>query len=389
MTRVFEAIVIGAGYIGCSVAYYLSKAGVKTALLDRDSVGGGASRANYGNIQVQDAELQHSLPMVTEGLKSCLEIEKELGLSVGFRPCGSLLVIETESQWKKMESRQQRLHQAGIAAELVPAERLSEIEPLIDAKHLLGALYNPNEGQIIPFDLMWAYVSRAREKGLKFYANTEVQDFIIRSGQIKGVETNQGRFESPVVILTTGAWTRKLGQKIGKGWEIDFVHGQAFISQAVNQVLNTHLSSAAFFEDTKDDSNEGGSREPALAILALSQSPHGHILFGEASFATDQIGYHVTPAALPAIADTVTRLFPRFKQLSVLRSWASPVAYTHDELPYFGPVDELPGLFLATAFRSTVISTPIAGRTITQLVTEGRSDLDISAFSPDRDPSYL
>ena len=379
----FEAVVVGAGYIGCSVAYYLSQAGVKTALFDRDSVGGGASRANYGNIQVQDAEMDHSLPLVTSGYRHCLEIEAELDLSVGFHPLGSLLTIETESQWKMMESRLPGLHQAGIEAELVHAKQLPEIEPLLDPKHLLGALYNPNEGQIIPFDLMWGYISKAQERGLKYFPKTEMIDFIIQGDQIKGVLTDQGRYESPVIILTTGAWTKRLGQKIGKNWKIDFVHGQAFITQAIDRALNTHLASAAFFEDSHEDSSEDSSVSDS-AVLAISQSPHGHLLLGESSFPTEQIGFHVTSGSSSAIACQVAKMFPRFKELSALRSWASPVAYTHDGLPFLGPVEDLPGLYLATAFRSTVIATPLAGKTIAQLVTEGQSELDISSFSPDR-----
>jgi glycine/D-amino acid oxidase-like deaminating enzyme len=385
MNKNFDALVVGAGYIGCSVAYYLTQAGVKTALLDRDSVGGGASRANYGNIQVQDAEMDHSLPMVVEGYRHCLEIEKELDRSVGYYKLGSLLTIETEAQWKTMESRLPGLRQVGIEAELIPAERIPELEPLLSPKHLLGALYNPNEGQIVPFDLMWAYVSRAREQGLKYFQSTEVVDFILSPNmdQIKGVITDQGRFESPVVILTTGAWTKRLGQKIGRNWKIDFVHGQAFITQAIDRALNNHLASAAFFEDShEDNSEETGLSESA--VLAISQSAHGHLLLGEASFPTEQIGYNVTPGAASAIAHQVTRMFPSFKELSALRSWASPVAYTHDGRPFLGPVEGLSGLFLATAFRSTVIATPLAGKTIAQLVTKGHSDLDISAFSPDR-----
>ena len=56
--RTYDAIVVGAGYIGCAVAAALSETGLRTALLDRGDVPGGASRANYGNVQVQDAELR-------------------------------------------------------------------------------------------------------------------------------------------------------------------------------------------------------------------------------------------------------------------------------------------------------------------------------------------
>ena len=52
MNNTFDAIVVGAGYIGSSIAYHLSKAGLKTALFDQGPFAAGASRANYGNIQI-------------------------------------------------------------------------------------------------------------------------------------------------------------------------------------------------------------------------------------------------------------------------------------------------------------------------------------------------
>jgi 2-polyprenyl-6-methoxyphenol hydroxylase-like FAD-dependent oxidoreductase len=62
----FDAIVVGAGYIGSSAAYHPSKAGFKTALLDQVTLAAGASRANYGNIQIQDLELAHSIMVILD-----------------------------------------------------------------------------------------------------------------------------------------------------------------------------------------------------------------------------------------------------------------------------------------------------------------------------------
>jgi glycine/D-amino acid oxidase-like deaminating enzyme len=45
-------------------------------------------------------------------------------------------------------------------------------------------------------------------------------------------------------------------------------------------------------------------------------------------------------------------------------------------------------LFLATAFRSTVVVTPLIGELVTKLVTGGKCDLDIDNFLPERKLNY-
>ena len=211
----YDAIVIGAGYIGCSVAYHLAAAGLRTALLDRGGIGAGASSANYGNIQIQDAELEHSLPMILAGREAWEGMEDEIG-DVGRRKLGSLLLIETESQWQTMAARLPRLHAAGIPAELVTSAHLPELEPLLDPTTVLGACYYEHEGQVNPFKLLHAFVRRGREQGLTLHLGVEVTGLDIAGGRVQGVRTSQGEFSAGVVVLCTGAWTESLGWTLGR-----------------------------------------------------------------------------------------------------------------------------------------------------------------------------
>jgi sarcosine oxidase subunit beta len=380
----YDAIVVGAGYIGCAAAAALSEAGLRTALLDRGGVPGGASRANYGNVQVQDAELMYSLPMVTAGYRRFADLEEELGCSVGYRRAGSLLLIETEAQWQLMAARIPTLHAAGIQAELVPAERLAELEPLLDRRAVLGACYHPNEGQVSPFAFMAAYLRRGRQSGLSLHPQIEVTGFDIRNGRLRGVSTRAGQFSSDTVILTSGAWTPGLGRLLGRNWRIPHVHGQALVTERSDLRLRNHLSSAAFFESMHDEPVGG----LVAAVLAVSQTADGYFLLGEAGAITDDLGTYSTPAGQAAIAREVMRFLPSIARLRVLRGWAAPVAFTADGLPFLGPVAGLPGLILATAFKSTVVVAPLIGGTVTQLVCEGRTDIDLAPFSPDREIGY-
>ena len=161
------------------------------------------------------------------------------------------------------------------------------------------------------------------------------------------------------------------------------------------------MSSAAFFEDmaAADDSRPATDQAPGVgcgtgrpsatcAVLALAQSEEGHFLLGEAGLVTEDMGKHASWQGQAAIAAEVARFFPALSRLRVLRGWAAPVAYTDDGLPYLGPVADLPGLLLATAFKSTVVVTPWIGRVVVDLVRRGSAALPdwpgLAAFSPDR-----
>jgi len=379
MTQNFDAIVIGAGYIGCSAAYHLCSAGFKTALFDRGGIAAGASAANYGNIQIQDMELEKSVELTLLGRAFHAALEEELGCKIGLRKIGGLLPIENETQWEIMRQRREKLNRVGIRSELIPSERLPEVEPYLNSKNLLGALYHPDEGQVDPFQLIWGYVRRARQMGLREYLYIEVTGLEIKNNRVCGVKTPNGNFGAKNVVVCTGAFTRRIGQTIGRNWDVRYALGQAAVTERVGFILRNHIASASFFE-------AGGELKKGeiLANLAISQSTHGNMLIGEAMYAADHFRTHVPAASVPAIAARWARYFPALAKLRVLRSWSAPVADTGDGLPLLGPVSGLDGLYVAAAFRSTVIVTPLAGKTIAQLAATGKSDLEIKDFSPDR-----
>ncbi len=376
----YDAIVIGAGYIGSSVAYHLSKAGIKTAIIDQGGIAAGASRANYGNIQIQDLELDHSVEMIKTARSKLSTLEAELGWNVNLRKLGGLLPIENENQWNILSEREKRLKAIGINSELISANQLKEVEPTLDSTKLLGGLYHADEGQLDPFQFINAYLTRAREYGLKEYYFSPVTDIKVEMDRIKAVITPGQNFSTSKVILCTGAYTNQLGQMVGKEWDVlHYVLGQAMVTESVPFKLQNHLASASFFEMGADI-----PFGTMLANMAISQSAHGNLLLGESMFEAHHFVTKIPSQSLDAISRSVLKYFPGYKNLRVLRSWSAAIADTKDGLPLLGPVEGVEGLFLATAFRSTVIVTPLIGETITQLITTGKSDLDIHAFLPER-----
>lgn len=372
----WDVIVVGAGYLGCSISYYLSRAGLKTLLIDQGGIGAGASSANYGDIQIQDAELEHSLPMVLAGKASYDTISEELEADLELRTIGSLLIAEREHHIALLKNRARKLREAGIAAEWLDRAALQKLEPHLAVDQTFGALFNPDEMQLNPFKLMWAFVHQAQKHGCAFQLHTPVTGFISENGRLLGVNTDQGKHYGAVTILATGAWSKQLGKQLGINIPIQHVHGQAAVTSYVGSLLENVLSSAAFFEDAHADEQDA----PVSAALAIAPTAHGNLILGEAAEVVDHFRKESSAAGIAAICDVALRFLPDLRSANIVRSWAAPVAFTDDGRPYLGPVPGMEGLLLAVAFKSTVVITPLIGRVITQLVTNGQPELDITPF---------
>ncbi|NPV57952.1 MAG: FAD-binding oxidoreductase, partial [Anaerolineae bacterium] len=276
--KTYDVIVVGAGVIGCSVAYQLAKSGLKTALLEKAQFGAGASGANFGMVQSNDAELKYSVPMVKASYARYDHLEEELGVSVDFRRIGSLRLLSSEAQWKESEERAQILSDAGIPYEFITPEQVKEVEPMVDIRGLYGATYSSYQAQLSPFLLMSAYLRRAISLGLSLHNLTEVTGFDIAGGRMLGVHTNRGDFSAGTVILATAAWTRRLGHMIDQNWNIHTFRASAMVTEPVTSLnLRTIVTTADHIE-----MSVSSQEDAELTVLALTQTPDGHFLIAQA-----------------------------------------------------------------------------------------------------------
>lgn len=379
--RTYDVIVVGAGVIGCSIAYHLTKAGLKTALLEQGQVGAGASGANFGMVQSNDVEMVSSIPMTLASYARYNTLEEELDTSLSFRRIGCLHLVSTEAQWKESEERTKVLPAHGIPYEYVTPQQVKEIEPMIDADMLYGATYASYQAQVNPFLLLWGYLNRAIPLGLSLHTFTEVTGFDIEGGRMRGVRTNRGNFSAGVVVLATAAWTRPLGETIGCDWNIHTFRASAMVTEPVYDLkLRNIIATADHIEmevSGKDDSE--------LTVLALTQTPTGHFMVAQASRPGENRDQVISHAAPKTMAIMAARFFPMLRTARVLRSWTAATTFTDDGCPLLGPVKGIEGLILAASYRSAIVHAPLAGEIVAQLITTGRCDLlDISAFAPDR-----
>ncbi len=379
--KTHDVIIVGAGVIGCSIAYHLTKAGFNVALIEQKHVGAGASGANFGMVQSNDVEIKHSIPMVLKGYARFNDLEEELGMDIGFRRIASLRLLSSEAQWANSRERAMILPKAGIPYEYVSPQKVLEIEPAVNPDGLFGATYASYQGQANPFLLMWGFLRKANQQGLSLLTYHELKNFIVQSGRVIGVKTTRGTFYAEKIVLATAAWTRKLGILLGQNWNIHTFRASAMATERFSDLhINSIVTSADHIE-----AEVNGPEDAELTVMALTQTQEGNFLIAQADRPGEILDGKISHMAPRAMSTITTRFFPILRKAKIIRTWTAPTTYTDDGMPLLGPVKDLPGLILAASFRSAVVHSPVAGEIVTQLVSQGYCDLlDISPFAPER-----
>ena len=259
-----KVIVLGAGVIGTTSAYYLARAGAEVTVLDRQScVANETSFANAGqvspgystpwaapgiplkamkwmfskhaplaikldgslwqlrwmasmlrNCTASRYELNKERMMrVAEYSRHCLDaLRADTGIQYEQRCAGTLQLFRTQAQMHAVERDIKVLQECGVPYELLSASQLTAVEPgLRRAQGLLaGGLRLPNDetGDCQLFTTRLAEL--AQGLGVTFRYNTHVEQLLYEGGQITGVRTEHEVLRADRYVLAFGSYTRDL-----------------------------------------------------------------------------------------------------------------------------------------------------------------------------------
>ncbi|MDP9302503.1 MAG: FAD-binding oxidoreductase, partial [Actinomycetota bacterium] len=212
LPRTADVVVIGAGIVGCSVAFHLAAAGAGAVLvLDRaDAVGRGSTGACAGGFRQQfTSEVnirlsQASIPMI-------LRFTEEHGIPVDVSQDGYLFLVRDEAAWAGFLSAVELQRSLGVEVEVLEPEAAGALVPGVDTRGLVGATFGPEDGIADPAALTQGYATLARQAGATFALETPVTAIEVdRAGGVTGVRTAGGAVAASAVVLAAGAWSGAL-----------------------------------------------------------------------------------------------------------------------------------------------------------------------------------
>ena len=372
--RTADAVVIGGGIVGTATAFWLSKAGLDTILVEaRDGLSTLTTAASAECFRAQFTEPALA-PLAKQSIEFFEHFAENVGLpgwDIGLHQQGYLFVTDDESMVPDLEGAVVQYHKLGITdAELLSGEQVRTRFPFVSPK-VVGATFRQKDGWLSCHEVTQGF---AKGSSARFFVKTKAIDVSLDGKGISGVDTTRGRISTRVVVNAAGPFAGVIGRMVGLDLPLEPVRRQkVFIATP------TAPPDAPFTVDLVNGSywrpESGGALlgwvDPDEPVSDPMENPLGDWDF-------------------PAIClDKVCRLTPFFEQVGEnlkkkdINVSAGQYVYTPDNQPLIGPVKEVPGFYLNCGYWIGVMVSPMAGKRTADLIT-GKMDNRENLLRPSR-----
>ncbi len=384
-----QAVVVGGGIVGCSIAYHLARRGITDVLLlEQNTLTGGTTWHAAGLVsKLKSGHALTRLAAYTADLYE--ELEDETGQATGYRNTGSITVASDGERWEEIRRGMSMAKTAGIHMEAITPERAREMWPLLRIDDLVGVAHLPEDGQTSPVDTAMALAKGARDRGVTIREGTAVERVRVRNERAAGVETEQGFVESDTVVLACGMWTRQLADAAGVNVPLHPCEHFYVVTEPLEGITPgmPTLRDPTNFTYFKEESGKlmAGFFEPRAKTWKF-EVPRD-FTFGTLPEDWEHIG--------PVLERSIHRI-PALEQAGIQLFLNGPEAFTPDGVYYLGESPEVDGLFVAAGFNSVGIqSAGGAGWALADWIADRRPPMDLTAvdlrraFPAQADRSYL
>jgi len=362
MTERLDVVVLGAGFVGASVAHALAGRGVRVAVLDASPRGGLGSRAAAG-VAVPSLRLAGD-PVLLEFVRAgkarldaeLAELERTGAADGVRRGSGVVRLALREPQRAELEAAA-----GGAGMELgrwLSGAELAELEPLLAGGPALGG-YLDSSGYVVDADrYLGMLAGGAARLGASFRLGTAASRVSASPGGVD-VETSAGAIECQVVVVAAGAWSSRLAGV--EALAVRPLRGQALalgpVSGGLRHVVSTYL----------------GYLAPAADGVLVGATEE------DAGYAAD-----VTVAGLVHLTSTAARVAPSLREARFLRAWAGLRAVTPSGRPLIGWLSGTRRVIVATGHGGQgVLTAGLTAAAVVELIERGASDV-AAPFEPAR-----
>jgi 4-methylaminobutanoate oxidase (formaldehyde-forming) len=340
-----QVIIIGGGVLGCSVAYHLAKLGyTDVVLFERKKLTSGTTWHAAGLIGQMRASINLT-QMVKYSGNLYERLESETGLATGFRRTGAVGIAlnnERMSEFKRNVSLS-KVH--GVEIHSLSPSEVKEKAGHFNVQDAVGGVWIPYDGQADPANIAMSLAKGAKNNGVKIFENVKVTAIQKENGIVKGVETDQGKIKSVVVVNCGGMWARDIGMMAGVNIPLHACEHYYALTSPVENLGDMPTvrvpDECAYY---KEDAGKVliGLFEPDAKPWAQKGIPE--------DFCFDQIPDDLEHM-MPYLEMAMNRL-PILESVGLETFFNGPESFTPDDNFHLGECPELKNFYVAAGFNS-------------------------------------
>jgi sarcosine oxidase subunit beta len=364
-----DAVIVGAGCIGASIAYHLALGGVNALVLEREKVPGLGSTGQCAGGVRQQFSTPVNVRLSRLSIEAFARMKEELAYEGDlYWPVGYLFCLSEPARWAAFQKNAGEQRAMGVPVETLTPEEVARRWPVLRTDDLLGATFCGTDGLADPHGVTAAYYAAAKRLGARFEFEAEVTGVRVASGRVTGVDSSRGAIESPIVINAAGPFAAQVAAMAGIELPVLPLRRQVFTTQPLEWLppdfpMVVDVRTGVYMH------RESGGLLLGLADAAEPPSFHTHIdlEFRDRVFL---LGFE----RLPRLEDAAYRA-----------GWGGLYEDTPDHNAVLGEAPGVRGLYLANGFSGHgFMHSPAVGMVIADLVTTGKPRVDIHELSFER-----
>ena len=368
-----RVVIIGAGIVGCSTAYYLTQMGWRdVVVLEQGPLG-----QNWGSTSHAPGMMFHhnvSKSVTQLAIWSSALYRQVATPEPAFWRTGGLEIASTPERWEELKRRLGQAMSWGLDAALIGADEAGRMVPILHTDDLFGAFHVPADCVVNAAGITAGLTRAASERGATFHDYTPVTAIEVADGRVRAVVTPRGRIAAEIVVSAAGIWGPLIGAMAGVPIPLTpmqhiFARTNPLPALAderdiLRHPIVRHQDKDLYFRQYGTAYGFGSYRHDPLPVAAEDLLPNDHPAI-----------MPYTPEHFAASLDDAHARIPALKDAGIAHVFNGLFSFTPDGFSLLGESPDVRGFWSAEAVWITHAGG--VGRAMAEWIVEGAPSIDL------------